>query len=631
MTFYKVSTNNIVILTIIIILLVGILTLIKCNGSIKEGARGRRAPPPRRPPPPPPPPRPFWRPLFWRPPPPKPIPAPIPKPIPKPIVIPAPIPIPTPPPPPPNPPRSNPNFKYVGCYKDTGNRAIPRMMGKVSSNEQCKEIAISNNSNIYGLQYNGECWIGNDLAKALNYGEAGNCPTLGGSWTNQVYTNITLQPINPNFKHIGCYKDTENRAIPRSMGTVSSHEKCKEIAISNNSNIYGVQNNGQCFIGNDINSAMKYGETGNCPTLGGSFTNQVYTNISLAPKVPSINSSELKNGSFLNVGSSMKKGETLISTNGDYILFFSLEGVLTIRKLKKNPDNSPIIEYYNDFNGLKQTRFSSDETWNAGVESKSNATTLNFGKNGNLELQDAAGKSLWSTNTGCMDGNKLAIQDDGYLAIYNSEGISIWATKLNPYSSKNLLQQCKGLESMQNIQFEGFSEGYKPGDFYNPDNYPKESILLKEKELFEKEIIVLNRLNDFNAAYAKFKRCRYNSDYPTNTPLNQTDCTDADKNGTTYLSKLGTDSSGLLKEVDDYIELLEKYPKEITPTVGYLSTKHKDILTKRTELDNKLNELNNSTNSVTMRRRLETDSTIYATLLWTTLATSLIYYTFRYM
>jgi hypothetical protein len=109
------------------------------------------------------------------------------------------------------------------------------------------------------------------------------------------------------------------------------------------------------------------------------------------------------------------------------------------------------------------------------------------------------------------------------------------------------------------------------------------------------------------------------------------DCTDADKNGTTYLSKLGTDSSGLLKEVDDYIELLEKYPKENTPTVDYLSTKHKDILIKRIELDNKLNELNNSTNSIVMMKRLETDSTIYATLLWTTLATSLIYYTFRYM
>jgi hypothetical protein len=400
--------------------------------------------------------------------------------------------------------------------------------------------------------------------------------------------------------------------------------------MSTNANIYGVQSNGQCFIGNNINKAMQYGETGNCPALGGAWTNQIYTNIPLPPKVPTINFSELKNGSFLNIGNSMKKGETLISNNGDYMLFFSLEGVLTIRKLKKNPDNSPIIEYYNDFNGLQQTRFASDEIWNAGVDSNANATTLKFGKNGNLDLQDAAGKNLWSTNTGCMDGVKLVIHDDGYLAIHKIEGIPIWATKLNPYNPKNVLPQCK-VESMQNIQLEGFSEGYKPGDFYNPDNYPSERVRQKEKELFVKEIIVLNKLNDFNAAYAKFKRCRYNSDYPTNTQLNQMDCTDADKNGTTYLSKLGTDSSGLLKEVDDYIELLEKYPKENTPTVDYLSTKHKDILIKRIELDNKLNELNDSTNSIVMMRRLETDSTIYATLLWTTLATSLIYYTFRYM
>jgi len=622
----KVSTTNIVSLTIIVILLVGILMLIKCNGTIKEGARGKRAPPIRRPPPPPPPRkvasqiRNFFRP-------------PKPKPKPKPIVIPTPIPIPPPPPPPPKPPRSNPNFKYIGCYKDTGNRAIPRFMGKVSSNEQCKEIAVSNNSNIYGLQFNGECWIGNDLSKALNYGETGNCPALGGGLTNQVYTNITLPPINPNFKHIGCYKDTGDRAIPRYMGNVSSHEKCKEIALSNNSNIYGVQSNGQCFIGNDINNAMKYGETGNCPALGGAWTNQVYTNISLPDKLPTINTNELKKDSFLNIGSSMEKGESLISSNGNYILFFSLEGVLTIRKLKKNPDNSPIIEYYNDFNGLKQTRFASDETWNAGVESKSNATTLKFGKNGNLELQDAAGKSLWSTNTGCMDGTKLAIHDDGYLAIHKSDGIPIWATKLNPYSSKNVLQQCKGLESMQNIQFEGFSEGYKAGDFYNSNNYPKQADIDEEKALFETEIALLKKINDFNGAYAKFRRCRYNADYPTNPQLNQMDCTPGDINGTIYLSKLATDSSnsGLLKDIDAYIDLLEEYPKDGSPTVDFLSTKHKDILTKRSELDNKLNELNNGTNSISMMRRLETDSTIYATLLWTTLATSLIYYTFRHM
>jgi hypothetical protein len=280
----KVSTTNIVILTIIVILLVGILTLIKCNGTIKEGARGRRRAPPPRPPPP----RRVARQIqnFFRPPP-------------RPRPIPRPIPIPTPPPPPPK-PRSNPNFKYVGCYNDKWDRAIPRMMGKVSTSEQCKEIAVSNNTNIYGLQYGGECWIGNDLERALKYGETGNCPTLGRGLTNQVYTNITLPPINPDFKRIGCYKDKTERAIPRFMGNVSSHEKCKEIALSNNSNIYGVQNNGQCFIGNDINNAMKYGETGNCAALGGAWTNQVYTNISLPPKVPTINSSELKNGSFLN-------------------------------------------------------------------------------------------------------------------------------------------------------------------------------------------------------------------------------------------------------------------------------------------------------------------------------------------
>jgi hypothetical protein len=41
--------------------------------------------------------------------------------------------------------------------------------------------------------------------------------------------------------------------------------------------------------------------------------------------------------------------------------------------------------------------------------------------------------------------------------------------------------------------------------------------------------------------------------------------------------------------------------------------------------------LNNSTNSVSSMKQIERDSTIYATLLWSTLAGSLVYYIFTQM
>ena len=342
----------------------------------------------------------------------------------------------------------------------------------------------------------------------------------------------------------------------------------------------------------------------------------------------------------------MKRGDSLTSSNVSYILLFSLDGILTIRKILKNPDNSPIIEYYNDLIGLKQSRFRSDEIWNSGITSSKNAMTLNFEEGGNLDLRDGMGNSLWSTKTGCMEGKRLVINDDGYLAIYRNDGKPIWSSRseqLNPYNLNNLLPECKGIEKMQNIS-ERVIEGYTKGDFYNPDDYPTNASLNQDRALFEKEIVVLKQLNDFNAAFAKFKKCKYNSEHTATNAYKFTDldCPQAPPidDGTNYSSKstnyktiLGNSSSGLIKDINVYTALLNDYPEKNSgdQTVSGLSTKHREILTKRADLDNKLNELNNSINSVSSMKKIETDSTIYATLLWTTLATSLLYYTFTKM
>ena len=330
----------------------------------------------------------------------------------------------------------------------------------------------------------------------------------------------------------------------------------------------------------------------------------------------------------------MKRGDSLTSSNVSYILLFSLDGILTIRKILKNPDNSPIIEYYNDLIGLKQSRFRSDEIWNSGITSSKNAMTLNFEEGGNLDLRDGMGNSLWSTKTGCMEGKRLVINDDGYLAIYRNDGKPIWSSRseqLNPYNLNNLLPECKGIEKMQNIS-ERVIEGY--GDFHNSYNYPTaDASLNQDRALFNKEIVVLNKLNDFNKAFAQFKKCKYNLEHKEINAFNFTDlnCTTEDTNGTNYKTILGNSSSGLIKYINDISFNPYTGTNSGGITVSELSTKHRQILTKRADLDNKLNELNNSTNSISSTKKIETDSTIYATLLWTTLATSLLYYTFTKM
>ena len=183
-------------------------------------------------------------------------------------------------------------------------------------------------------------------------------------------------------------------------------------------------------------------------------------------------------------------------------------------------------------------------------------------------------------------------------------------------------------------------EGYSIGDFHNLADYPTDASLNQDRYIFNKEIEVLKKLNEFNAAFAKFKKCKYNSDQiePNAFKFDLT-CTSTDNDGSYYKTILfgnssnGNSSNGLIKDMNDYTSLLNAYPeKDPTDlTVDQLSKKHRDILTKRAELDNKLNELNNSTNSISSTKKIETDSTIYATLLWTTLATSLLYYTFTKM
>jgi hypothetical protein len=79
---------------------------------------------------------------------------------------------------------------YVGCYKDNPSRAIPNYRGNVNSLDQCAEIAKGNGDNTLGLQYGGQCFTGKDSAYN-KYGvesNTGNCPPLGGTWSNQVYT-----------------------------------------------------------------------------------------------------------------------------------------------------------------------------------------------------------------------------------------------------------------------------------------------------------------------------------------------------------------------------------------------------------------------------------------------------------
>jgi hypothetical protein len=275
-----------------------------------------------------------------------------------------------------------------------------------------------------------------------------------------------------------------------------------------------------------------------------------------------------------------------------------------------------------------------------------------------------------------MDGKMLIIHDDGDLIMYNSDGNPIWRritdndvehimnVKVNPYTQDNLLPECKSIKEGFNIYADDsrlrgdvFSDTYAT----NKNTTPPEQV--DSSVLFQKERDVLEKLNTFNQEYSKFQRCNYyylncsknsNGTYDSDTGFckemdtaitkNVNTCaraTTADtkfKNTETVsgTTKYGasTDNLNTLYDklntaIDDYKGVLDKVPTPgPTQTIDEISEKHSNIQKLRNELDVKLGELNMIENSQAAFNKLHMDSTVYATLLWTALATSLLFFTF---
>jgi hypothetical protein len=90
-------------------------------------------------------------------------------------------------------------YKYIGCYNDTGNRAVPNQRASVSTVDQCRAQAEQNKETIFSVQDGSQCFTGNDLQRATQYGvnynkqSCGN--SLGGVWTNKIY--VRGEPFPP--------------------------------------------------------------------------------------------------------------------------------------------------------------------------------------------------------------------------------------------------------------------------------------------------------------------------------------------------------------------------------------------------------------------------------------------------
>jgi hypothetical protein len=87
---------------------------------------------------------------------------------------------------------------------------------------------------------------------------------------------IVKAPVS-SVNDLGCWKDTENRALSNFVGSVSSVDQCKKMAIDRGATVFGLQNRNECWLNKAGDDYQKYGQApGSCPALGGPWVNHVY-------------------------------------------------------------------------------------------------------------------------------------------------------------------------------------------------------------------------------------------------------------------------------------------------------------------------------------------------------------------
>ena len=98
-------------------------------------------------------------------------------------------------------------YIHLGCWRDTGNRAVPQIEGsdpRIRGNYQrrgdainkCFQVARQRKMVLFAVQNGGWCAAAGNLNGYKKYGKSGKCRNgKGGPWANDVY-RIT-NPIRP--------------------------------------------------------------------------------------------------------------------------------------------------------------------------------------------------------------------------------------------------------------------------------------------------------------------------------------------------------------------------------------------------------------------------------------------------
>jgi hypothetical protein len=143
---------------------------------------------------------------------------------------------------------STPDALYVGTFGDNPDRAMATMAPGYFTYESCKNYAIANKYQFFGLQdfssstQTSQCFVNNSWKSASQYGGTNNYSVgrdgynYGGGWANAIY-----QIGTPTAAYIGCYNDLQPNEVMNSLGTGYTFASCQAKAVSNGSPYFALQ------------------------------------------------------------------------------------------------------------------------------------------------------------------------------------------------------------------------------------------------------------------------------------------------------------------------------------------------------------------------------------------------------
>jgi hypothetical protein len=160
---------------------------------------------------------------------------------------------------------------------------------------------------------------------------------------------------------------------------------------------------------------------------------------------------------------------------------------------------------------------------------------------------------------------------------------------------------------------------------YRPIYIPQNNI---NNKVFQDAANVFTKLKQYDDAYTNYLTCLENHPIYTDD-IKETNQRDPSLNfvydGT---SCIPPDSTTLIQNIRALQKDIQFMTNNADSSFNDIVGKHKQVVLLRNQLDLKLQQLYSLRGSIPVEVQKETDQTLYATIMWTVLATCMLYYIF---